>query len=130
MHSQYSPLVPSSQFPSLMRTKTLRTSDLPRGAPFLALDESFSAAVRGTDTSLDLSLFHKIGHAVTTAFLEGKAPRLTDPDSTGGAYFVTDVHGNPLAVVKNADEEVCVFDSCLLFTARMILQKNLPYCFY
>lgn len=103
----------------------MRTSNLPRGAPFLALDESFAAAVHGTDTSLDLSLFHKIGHAVTAAFLEGKEPKLTDPDSTGGAYFVTDIHGNPLAVVKNADEEVgsfvFIWSGCLHAFLRMTL---------
>jgi hypothetical protein len=52
-----------------------------------------------------LHLFHRASHVLCEAMAAGVAPRLTDWASTGGAYFLNDVSGQGVAVIKPEDEE-------------------------
>ena len=84
---------------------------------FVAIDAQYASSVLETK-ELDpdvlfvkrvgpetIDLFHKIAHAISKSFSQGSIPKLTDWQSTGGAYFIHDVNDVPTAVIKPEDEE-------------------------
>ena len=81
---------------------TQQHQSLPRGAPFVALLPTFAAAA----PPASLPLLESLCRASTRAFAAHLGPRLTDAESTGGAYFLPAPEGGAtLAVLKPEDEE-------------------------